>query len=95
MASLRKKTTLLHVFCGLVAGLTCAIYPTLGVMIVLSFMLFEYWQERREHDTGCLDFWELMVGMFIAAGLLLMRYWLFEYKNVMALLKVAGEVVGC
>lgn len=91
----RKKTTPVHVLCGLVCALTCAIYPTLGVMMVLSFMLFEYWQESTVKDTGCLDFWELMVGMFIGAGVLLMRWWLFEFKNVMELLNTVERIVGC
>jgi len=93
MIKLRKRTTPVHVLCGMLAALACAIYPVLGVMLVLSFMVFEYWQERQVKDTGCIDFWEFLVGLMIGAGLLLMRWWLFEFRNVVEVLESGTAVV--
>jgi len=40
-------------------------YPGIGYMILGAFALYEIWQEKKEHDTGCKDFWECIPGMVV------------------------------
>jgi len=93
MIKFRKKTTPVHILCGMVTAIACAIYPVLGIVMALSFMLFEYWQERKESDSGCMDFWEFLAGLMIGASLLLMKWWLFDFRNVVEVLESGTAVM--
>jgi len=70
---LRKPTSVVHVGAGMLAAQVYPLHPGLSVMLVTSFGCFEFWQERKIADTGCLDFWELVLGLFIGAWILWLR----------------------
>jgi len=67
---MRKRTTPVHVAAGILTAMLYPYHPGLSWMLVLSFGTFEYWQEKKSKDTGCIDFWEFVLGLFIGATIL-------------------------
>ncbi len=72
---MRKKTSILHIACGAIAILAqVMLQHNTGALLVVSFGLFEFWQEYKTHDSGCLDFWEFLVGMVSATVIILILH---------------------
>lgn len=69
MVSLRKSTTIAHIAGGLLAGFCLWLNSTVGLALIVSFGIFEIWQERKVSDTGALDFMEFVIGLFIGASI--------------------------
>ena len=69
----RKPTTPVHIAGGIVVALALASNLwLLGLCLFIGFAWFEYWECRLTGDTGHVDYWELLLGMFIAAAVLLL-----------------------
>lgn len=66
-----KWTTPIHVIIGLFSAILYNWYPGLSITLMTYFLVFEYWQARKIHDTGYTDFWEGLLGYFIGAAILL------------------------
>ena len=64
----RKPTTPVHIVCGVVVALfLISDRWLLGLVLFSGFAWFEYWECQRTGDSGHLDYWELLAGMFVAA----------------------------
>ena len=66
-----KPTTPVHILAGFLtvfAGYFLA--PSLGVVLWISFLAIEVWN-KKEWETSQHDFWEFVLGVFCAAGILL------------------------
>lgn len=63
----RKFTVPFHILGGFLCVALIPIFPALGIVLLLSFGLFEWWQETVEGDFGYLDFWDFMFGAFVAS----------------------------
>lgn len=65
----RKHTSLVHIAAGvLLAILIAGELRLLGVVLFIGFAWFEYWECQRTGDSGHLDYWEVLLGMFLAAA---------------------------
>ena len=78
---MRKPTTLIHIIAGILAGLLLWLKPAAGISLLVAFGAFEAWQEHKIRDSGALDFWEFVLGLFIGAGIGLVIA-LIEYSKV-------------
>lgn len=66
-----KDTTPVHILAGILTVLAgYFLSPVLGVILWLSFLAIEVWN-KKEWETSHRDFWEFVLGVFCAAGLLL------------------------
>jgi len=79
--TLRKRTTPVHILCGIITVLA-GVYIGwwLAGLLFLSFLLIEVWTPE-EWKTSQDDFWEFVLAMFIMAGILLLAI------GVLALIK--------
>ena len=71
---LRKHTTPVHIAAGVLLALLIAgeLRP-LGLALFIGFAWFEYWECQRTGDSGHLDYWEVLLGMFLAAAVMVLR----------------------
>lgn len=69
----RKFTVPFHIAGGLIVAFLYPLYPGLAAMCFVSFGIFEFWQAVKEEDTGWLDFWDAVFGLFLGAVILLLR----------------------
>jgi hypothetical protein len=68
----RKHTTWSHLIAGaLVALLLASDLWLLGLVLFCGFAWYEYWECLRTNDSGHIDYWEMLLGMFITAAVLL------------------------
>lgn len=63
----RKFTVPFHIIGGLLCVALIPIFPALGIVLLISFGLFEWWQDIVEGDLGHLDFWDFMFGAFVGS----------------------------
>ena len=68
---LRKPTTLVHIAGGVICALLIPRYPQFAITLFVAFGVFEYWQGKKEGDTGYLDFWDMLFGAFLGGVILL------------------------
>ena len=67
---MRKPTSVVHVGLGVLAALIARETPALALMLFGGFALYELWSERHGHTGGYQDFWEALVGLGIAATMI-------------------------
>jgi len=63
----RKFTVPFHIISGVICVLLIPIFQTFGIVLLVSFGFFEWWQSVCEGDEGHLDFWDFMFGAFITS----------------------------
>lgn len=68
---LRKWTTPIHIFAGLLIAALIPDYPEASALLLGGIGFVEYWEWKVTHDTGVKDLWEIVCGVFIGAGILL------------------------
>jgi len=67
---MRKATTPIHIAIGVLAALVARETPALALMLFGGFAVYEYWSERHGHTGGYQDFWEALLGLGIAATMI-------------------------
>ena len=67
----RKFTVLWHILGGVICALLIPRYPQFAITLFVAFGVFEYWQGKKEGDTGYLDFWDMLFGAFLGGVILL------------------------
>jgi len=68
---LRKPTSFFHYLGGLI--IACLFWQgdiLYAVSLLVSFGVFEFWQEHKIKDTGALDFLDLLQALFVGGGIL-------------------------
>ena len=70
----RKFTVPAHVCGGVICALLTPRYPQFAITLFVAFGVFEYWQGKKEGDTGYLDFWDMLFGAFLGGVILLIGF---------------------
>ena len=65
----RKHTTPVHYIAGIFIGILGFYNIGLAIILFTAFGWYEYRQGVEIPDTGLMDFWEGMAGVFIGAGI--------------------------
>lgn len=68
---LRKWTTPFHIAAGLLIAALVPFFPVAAVLLFAGLAFFEYWNWKDENDTGVADWWEILLGTFIGAAIIL------------------------
>jgi len=68
------KSKLAHFLAGLITGITSTFNPILSAITFMGFVVYEVIEAVDEKDKAWRDIMEYMVGLYVSAILLLVRW---------------------